>query len=351
MTADLPVRAFARCVPAPSASFEAAEIDLRDLGPTDVRIAVEHCGLCHTDIDHARNVRGTTRFPLIPGHELSGRVTAVGSAVTRFRIGDPVGVGNVVDSCRQCRRCDAGLEQYCPDRVLTYGFIGRDGRVTTGGYSTGMVVDEAYLIRIPSGLSLAEAAPLFCAGITLYSPMKHWGVMAGTRVAIIGLGGLGHLGVQFARAFAAPTTVIERDPAKESDALRLGAEDFALSTPEGLARLNEAFDLVISTVPSLPDLTPYLKLLDQDGVFVNLAAPPQPLAVPSAVLMENRRSIAGTRSGGIAETQEMIDFCAAHGVRPEIELVGPDEIDAAFARLEAGQVRYRFVLRCGEMAA
>jgi uncharacterized zinc-type alcohol dehydrogenase-like protein len=349
MTVDVPARAFARCVPVPSAPLAATEIALRALGPMDVRIDVAFCGLCHTDIDHARNVRGTTRFPLVPGHELSGRVASIGARVTRFKVGDAVGVGNIVDSCRDCRQCAEGLEQYCRQRVLTYGQIGRDGRITNGGYSTGMVVDQAYLVRIPPEIPLDEAAPLLCAGITVYSPFKHWKVGPGTRVAIIGLGGLGHLGVQIARALGAPTTVVERNPAKELDALRLGAEDFVLSNPGDLERLTDTFDLVISTVPSLLDVDPYLKLLDQDGVFVNLAAPPQPLAASAALLMENRRSMAGTRSGGIAETQEMIDFCAVHGVRPAIERIGPDEIDAAFARLEAGDVRYRFVVRCQEM--
>jgi len=307
-----------------------------------VLIDIVHAGICHSDVEHARSLRGTTRYPLVPGHEIAGTVAAIGAAVTRFAVGDRVGVGNMVDACGDCANCLAGLEQYCATRVLTYGAIGRDGRVTQGGYAEKVVVDERFVLRIPDAIPLANAAPLFCAGITMYSPLRHWKAGPGKRVGIIGLGGLGHVGVQISRALGAHTTVFDLSEAKRADALRLGADAFRLAGElDGLAG---RFDLLISTVPAALDLGAWLGLLARDGTLVWLSIPGEPLRLPPAALLDNRRAIAGSRSGGIPETQEMIDFCAAHGIRAEVEVIAAERIDDAYERLLAGEVRYRFVL-------
>ena len=341
----------ARCVCGPNEKFQATSIERRDPGPHDVLIDIAFAGICHSDIDHARSTRGKSFYPLVPGHEIAGIVAAVGSEVSRFTTGDRVGVGNMVESCRECSSCMAGQEQYCPKRVLTYNAMGRDGQRTQGGYSSKIVVDERFVIRIPSLIPLENAAPLFCAGITLYSPLRHWKAGPGKRVSIIGFGGLGHVGVQIAKAMGARTTVLELSEAKRGDALRLGADDFGLvDDPKLMSDLANSFDLMISTVPANIDLDSYLGLLAVDGTFVNLSIPQNPLSVAAAVLLANRRSLAGSRSGGLPETQEMIDFCAAHGIRAEVEIIDADHIDDAFERLLAGDVRYRFVVDAKTMA-
>lgn len=340
----------ARCTCGPGEPFQPTTIERRDPGPRDVLIDIAFAGICHSDIDHARSVRGTTTYPLVPGHEISGIVAAVGSEVTRFAVGDRVGVGNMVDSCRECESCRAGMEQYCSTRVLAYNAIGYDGKRTYGGYSQKTVVDEAFVVRIPESIPLKNAAPMLCAGITMYSPMRHWKVGAGTRLGIIGFGGLGHVGVQMARAFGAHTTVLDLSPDKRADALRLGADDYRLANePATFKELANSLDIIISTVSAV-DLDPYVGLLAVDGVLVNLSVPAKPLSVQAAALLVNRRSIAGTRSGGIAETQEMLDFCAAHGIGAEVETIGADDIDAAYTRLLAGDVRFRFVIDTNTMA-
>jgi uncharacterized zinc-type alcohol dehydrogenase-like protein len=339
----------ARCTCGPRERFQATRIELREPGPRDVLIRVAYAGICHSDVEHARSLRGATRYPLVPGHEIAGIVEAVGAEVTRFRIGDRVGVGNMVDACGACANCLAGLEQYCATRVLTYGAIGRDGRVTQGGYAEKVVVDERFVLRIPDAIPLQSAAPLFCAGITMYSPLRHWKAGPGKRVGIIGFGGLGHVGVQIARAMGAHVTVFDLAEAKRADALRLGADEFRLAADlDGLAG---TLDLVISTVPAALDLGTWLGLLARDGALVWLSIPGQPLSLPPAALLANRRSISGSRSGGIPETQEMIDFCAARGIRAEIEVIAADAIDAAYERLLAGDVRYRFVIDAATLAA
>lgn len=340
------VRVKARCICGPDQSFVATTIERRDPGPHDVQIALAYAGICHSDVEHAHSTRGKTIYPLVPGHEMAGTVVAVGSEVTRHRVGDRVGVGNMVDACRRCEQCRAGLEQYCSGgRTLAYGVIGRDGLPTQGGYSEQVVVDEAFVVRIPDAIALQNAAPLLCAGITMYSPLRHWGAGPGKRVAILGLGGLGHVGVQMSRAFGAHTTVLDLSPEKRADALRLGADDYRLGSEAAtFAALANRFDLLISTVPIQADLGRYLDLLALDGVYVNLAVPAAPLNVPAAALLNNRRAIAGSRSGGIAETQEMLDFCARHGIAAEVELIQADDIDAAYRRLMAGDVRFRFVI-------
>jgi uncharacterized zinc-type alcohol dehydrogenase-like protein len=347
------IRARARCLCGPHDRFEATTIERRDPGPRDVVIDIAYAGICHSDIEHARGLRGHTTYPIVPGHEIAGRVSAIGPEVTRFSVGDGAGVGNMVDSCRECESCRAGLEQYCTGhRVLTYNSPGRDGQITQGGYSDTIVVDEAFVVRIPDSIPLANAAPLFCAGITMYSPLRHWQAAPGSRVAIIGMGGLGHVGVQIAKAIGAHTTVLDLVETKRGDAVRLGADAFHVSTESDLfARLAGTFDLIISTVPASIDLDATLGLLARDGTLVTLAIPSKPLSLQSSSLLTNRRSLSGTRSGGIRETQEMIDFCAHHGIGAEVEVIHADAIDAAFERVLAGDVRFRFVIDIRTLAA
>ena len=338
----------ARCTCGPTAPFEPTKIFRREVGPSDVLIDIDYAGICHSDVEHARQLRAgaKTIYPLVPGHEIAGIVSSIGAQVTKFSIGDRVGVGNMVDACGTCESCKSGFEQYCTvGRVLTYNAIDRDGQPTYGGYSEKIVVDEAFVVRIPNSIPLHHAAPLLCAGITMYSPLKHWKAGPGKNVAILGFGGLGHVGVQISRALGARTTVLDISQTKREDALRLGANDYCVTTdPGALSKLSNAFDLVISTVPLSVDLDTYLGLLKLDGTFVNLSIPDKPLSVSAAALLNNRRSIAGSRSGGIAETQEMLDFCAQHGIAAEVELIHADQIDEAYQRLLAGDVRFRFVI-------
>ena len=342
----------ARCTCGAGEKFKATTIMRRDPGPNDVLIDIAYAGICHSDIEHARSMRGRTMYPLVPGHEIAGIVSAVGSKVTKFVVGDRVGVGNMVDSCRECRACLAGLEQYCSGgRVVTYNAIGRDGQPTQGGYSQKIVVDEAFAVRIPEGIPLQNAAPLFCAGITMYSPMRHWKAGPGKQVAIIGFGGLGHVGVQISRAFGAYTTVFDLSAVKRDDALRLGADEYRVSTDARIfVDLANNFDLIVSTVPTTIDLDAWFGLLAKDGTFVTLSIPEEKLTISPVSLLNNRRSLAGTRSGGLRETQEMIDFCAAHSIGAEVEVIDADRIDVAYERLLAGDVRYRFVLDIETMA-
>ncbi len=334
----------ARCTCGPQDSFQATTIERRDPRPNDIVIDIAYAGICHSDVEHARSIRGKTLYPLVPGHEVAGIVSAVGKSVTRFRVGDRVGVGNMVDSCGICTSCGAGLEQYCAKRVLAYNAVDLDGERVYGGYSEKTVVDERFVVRIPDAIPLPKAAPLLCAGITMYSPLRHWDVRSGMRVGILGFGGLGHVGVQMASAMGAYTTVMDLSPAKRADAMRLGADAYVVaSEPQALDRLKNSLDMIISTV-SLEDLDPYIELLGLDGTFVNLAIPAEQIRVSAARILANRRSIAGTRSGGIAQTQEMLDFCAMHGIAAEVEIIHADDIDAAYRRLLAGDVRFRFVI-------
>ncbi len=336
----------ARSIAGPDQPFLPTTIQRRELGPRDVLIDIAYAGICHSDIEHAHSTRGKTLYPLVPGHEMAGLVAAVGSQVSRFRVGDRVGVGNMVDACRTCENCLAGLEQYCSGgRTLAYNSIGRDGQPTHGGYSQKVVVDEGFVVRIPQGIPLQNAAPLMCAGITMYSPLRHWGAGPGKRVGILGFGGLGHVGVQMSHAMGAHTTVFDLADAKREDAMRLGADEFRVSRDvQALADLANALDLIICTVPANIDLDAYLGLLGRDGTFVNLAVTQKPLTVSAVTLLTNRRSISGTRSGGLPETQEMLDFCADNGIGALIEEIHADRIDEAYQRLLAGDVRFRFVI-------
>lgn len=342
----------ARCTCSPGDPFRAFKIERREPGARDVLIDIAFAGICHSDIDHTLSTRGKTIYPLVPGHEIAGVVSAVGGQVSKFKVGDRVGVGNMVDSCRTCASCREGLEQYCTGgRVLTYNSIGRDGQSTHGGYSEKIVVDEAFVVRIPDGIALQNAAPLFCAGITLYSPLRHWSAGPGKRVGILGFGGLGHVGVQLSKALGAHTTVFELSPTKRNDAFRMGADAYRLTTERAMFdELAASLDLIISTVPANVDVNSFLGLLRRDGTFVNLGVPDEPLSIPAMSLLRNRRSIAGTLSGGLLETQEMIDFCAAHKIGAQVEVIGANNIDEAYRRLQRGDVRYRFVIDIRTMA-
>ncbi|MGD1011547.1 MAG: NAD(P)-dependent alcohol dehydrogenase [Acidimicrobiales bacterium] len=328
------------------ARFEKVTIERRDLGADDVLIKIAYVGICHSDIHVARGEWRRPRFPLVPGHEIAGIVEEVGPNVTRHAVGDRVGVGCMVDSCRVCDNCLAGEEQYCAKHtVLTYDDVDKDGRPTDGGYSTHIVVDQNFVVRIPESLDLDVAAPLLCAGITLYSPLDHWGAGPGKRVAVVGLGGLGHIGVKIAHAMGAEVTVLSQTMSKQADAKRLGADDFyAVGDGTAFKQLKSRFDIVVSTVSKAPLIDSYLSTLRLDGTLVNVGIPSIPLSVRASSLTRNRRSIAGSLYGGIHQTQEMLDFCAAHGLGADIEVVGGDQIDDAYDRVVASDVRYRFVI-------
>jgi alcohol dehydrogenase (NADP+) len=330
----------------PKAPFEKTTIQRRDLGPKDVLIKIAYAGICHSDIHTARAEWGKTLFPLVPGHEIAGTVAEVGAAVTRHVVGDRVGVGCMVDSCRECENCLAGNEQYClRGNVGTYNSVGKDGRPTEGGYSTHIVVDEDFVLAIPEGIDLDVAAPLLCAGITLYSPLRHWNAGPGKQVAVVGLGGLGHIGVKIAHAMGAEVTVLSQTPAKEADGVKLGADHYyATGDPATFTTLAGRFDLVVNTVSAPLPIDSYLSLLRLDGALVNVGAPPEPLPVQVFSLLRNRRSFAGSSIGGIPQTQEMLDFCAEHGIGAEIEVIGGEDIDQAYERVVGSDVRYRFVI-------
>ncbi|MFW0783007.1 NAD(P)-dependent alcohol dehydrogenase [Gordonia sp. CPCC 206044] len=321
-------------------------IERRDPGPHDVVIDIAYAGICHSDIHTARGEWGRTSYPVVPGHEIAGTVAAVGSDVSRYAVGDRVGVGCFVDSCRECDACRQGLEQYCERGMIgTYNAVGRDGLPTQGGYSTAIVVDENYVCGIPDGLALDVAAPLLCAGITLYSPLRHWRAGPGTKVAVVGLGGLGHVGVKIAHAMGAEVTVLSQSLKKMEDGLRLGADHyFATSDPDTFRALRKNFDLILNTVSANLDMAKYLGMLKLDGTLVELGLPERPIEVPAFAVTAARRSLAGSNIGGIAETQEMLDFCAEHGIGAEIEVISADQINEAYERVVASDVRYRFVI-------
>jgi uncharacterized zinc-type alcohol dehydrogenase-like protein len=330
----------------PTAPLTKTTIERRDPGPHDVAIDIKFAGICHSDIHTAKGEWGTPDYPLVVGHEIAGVVSAVGSAVTKHKVGDHVGVGCMVNSCGQCSSCKAGLEQYCSrGTIFTYNATDKDGTTTQGGYSQAIVVDENFVLRIPDSLPLDKAAPLLCAGITLFSPLRHWKAGQGTRLAIIGLGGLGHMGVKLGAAMGAEVTVLSQSLKKMEDGLRLGAKHYyATSERETFKKLRNSFDLILNTVSANLNLNDYLSLLDVDGTLVELGIPEHPMEVGAFSLALARRSLSGSNIGGIAETQEMLDFCAEHNVTPEIELIDPDYINEAYERVLASDVRYRFVI-------
>jgi len=321
-------------------------ITRREPGPHDVAIDIKFAGICHSDIHTARGEWGKPTYPLVVGHEIAGVVAAVGSEVTKHKVGDHVGVGCMVNSCGQCSSCKAGFEQYCKKgTTFTYNSIDKDGTRTQGGYSQAVVVNENFVLRIPDSLPLDKAAPLLCAGITLFSPLRHWKAGPGTRLAIVGLGGLGHIGVKLGAAMGAEVSVLSQSLKKMEDGLRLGASNYyATADSATFKKLRSSFDLILNTVSVNLNLGDYLSLLDLDGTLVELGIPERPMEVPAFALVGARRSLSGSNIGGIAETQEMLDFCAEHGVTPEIEVIDPDYVNEAYERVLASDVRYRFVI-------
>ena len=314
----------------------------------DVALDILYCGVCHTDIHQTRNEWGWSAYPMVPGHEIIGRVTAVGGDVTAFKPGDMVGVGTMVDSCQHCEACLAGLEVYCENNCTqTYNDKDRqDGSPTYGGYSQRIVVSEKFVLRLPDGLDPKAAGPLLCAGITVYSPLRHWKIGAGHKVAVVGLGGLGHLALKFAKALGAEVALFTRTPGKEEEAKRLGADQVILSTdPAQMQAAARNFDFILDTAPSLHDLNPYLTTLKRDGTLI-LVGQLDPIDPPvlGVMLMAGRKSIAGSGAGGIAETQEMLDFCAANGLACDVEMINIQDINAAFERVTKSDARYRFVI-------
>ncbi|MFI7402894.1 NAD(P)-dependent alcohol dehydrogenase [Streptomyces sp. NPDC049541] len=336
----------AYAAPAAKAPLERTTIERREVGEFDVLIDIKFAGICHSDIHQAREGWGEAIFPMVPGHEIAGIVSEVGAGVTKYRVGDRVGVGCLVDSCRQCESCKAGEEQYCTGgNVGTYNSIGKDGEPTYGGYSQKVVVDENFVVRIPDALSLDVAAPLLCAGITTYSPLKHWNAGPGKKVAILGMGGLGHMGVKIAHALGAEVTVLSQSLRKKDDGLKLGADHYyATSDEQTFKDLQGSFDLILSTVSAPLDFGAFLSLLKRDGALVNVGAPEEPIALNLFSVIAGRKTLAGSMIGGIAETQEMLDFCAEHGFGAEIEVISADQINEAYERVVASDVRYRFVI-------
>lgn len=327
--------------------------DRRDLRPNDVHIEILFCGVCHSDIHTVRSEWGPAVYPCVPGHEIVGRVVAVGNAVKSFKAGDLAGVGCLVDSCRECDNCKDGLQQFCANgATFTYNAPDRvDKTNTLGGYSNHIVTDESFVLRVSDKLPLDAVAPLLCAGITTYSPLRHWKVGKGHKVGVVGLGGLGHMAVKFAVSFGAEVTMLSTSPSKEQDAKRLGAHHFALTTnADELAKLNNNFDFIIDTVSAQHDYNVYLQMLKTDGVMICVGAPPEPAPVSAFNLIMNRRSIGGSLIGGLPETQEMLDYCAEHGIVSDVEVIPISYINEAYTRMLKSDVRYRFVIDMASLA-
>ncbi|MFJ8062773.1 NAD(P)-dependent alcohol dehydrogenase [Streptomyces sp. NPDC096142] len=336
----------AYAAPAAKAPLERTTIPRRAVGAHDVLIDIKFSGVCHSDIHQAREGWGQAIFPMVPGHEITGVVSRTGPGVTRHAVGDRVGVGVMVDSCRDCENCRAGLPNYCLNgNVMTYNAVGYDGEPTYGGYSRQIVVDENFVVRIPDNLPLDIAAPLLCAGVTTYSPLRHWNAGPGSRIAVVGMGGLGHLAVKLAHAMGAEVTVLSQSLRKREDGLRLGARHYhATSDPKTFDELKGSFDLILSTVSAPLDLDSYLSLLRTDGALVNVGLPEEPLAVNMFTMVLGRRTLAGSACGSIQETQDMLDLCAAHGLGADIERIDASQINEAFDRVLSSDVRYRFVI-------
>jgi alcohol dehydrogenase (NADP+) len=342
--------------PAADQPLASLAIERREPGPGDVSIEILFCGVCHSDLHTVRGEWGQKEWPIVPGHEIVGRVTAVGDEVEGFAVGDLAGVGCMVDSCRTCASCGEGLEQYCETGppTVTYGGLEKEtGRMTQGGYSSAIVVDQGFVLRISPDVDLAATAPLLCAGITTYSPLRHWNVGADSKVGVVGLGGLGHMAVKIAKAMGAEVTLFTTSAGKADDARALGATNVVISTDaEEMAAARNSLDLIVDTVSVSHDLDPYIGTLRRDGSIVLLGVPPTPHPSPGIFgLLGSRRSIGGSNIGGIAETQEMLDFCAEHGVASDIEMIRMDEIDAAYDRMLASDVKYRFVIDMESMPA
>jgi alcohol dehydrogenase (NADP+) len=339
------VRAYA--AGSPTSGLKTATILRREPGPEDVQIEIDYCGVCHSDLHQVRNEWSgvmPTVYPCVPGHEIVGRVTKVGSEVSQFKLGDLAAVGCMVDSDRVCPECQAGLEQFCPNMTLTYNFPDKHlGGVTYGGYSDSIVVDQRFVLRVPSNLKLAGAAPLLCAGITTYSPLRHWGVTQGKKVGIVGLGGLGHMGVKFAHALGAHVVVFSTSPNKKEDALRLGADEVVLSrNADEMQKHAGSFNFILDAVSANHDIGAYINLLRRDGNLTLVGVPEKPLAVSAFGLIMGRRSLSGSPIGGIPETQEMLDFCGKHNITADVEVIPIQKVNEAYERLLKGDVKYRF---------
>ena len=341
----LPTRGYA--TKGPASSLGPFNFERREPGPHDLLIEILYCGVCHSDIHQARDEWGGSLFPMVPGHEIVGRVTRAGSAVQRFKAGDLAGVGCFVDSCRVCESCKAGLEQYCEEHlVLTYNGTERDKKTPTyGGYASQIVVDENYTLRISPSLPLANVAPLLCAGITTYSPLRRYKVGRGQRVAVVGLGGLGHMAIKFAASMGAEVTVLSTSKSKEGDARRLGAHEFVVITdPKKLDALANRFDFILDAVSADHDLNAYLNLLRRDGVLALVGAPAKPMEVHAFSLLLKRRTLVGSLIGGLGETQEMLDYCTEKNIASDVEVIPIQQVEAAYERTIKGDVRYRFVI-------
>lgn len=331
----------------PGSELAPYEFNRRELNPDDVALDISYAGICHSDIHQVREEWGPALFPMVPGHEIVGRVTAIGSGVTKFAIGDLIGVGVFIDSCGKCPRCISGLQQYCDEGMTgTYNGFERDGKsIAFGGYSNNFVVKAEYAVKVPENLALEGVAPLMCAGITLYSPLKNWKAGPGKKVGVIGLGGLGHMGVKFSKALGAHTTVFSHSPHKEADAKAMGADDFVVTKdPATLVGLASDFDLILNTVSADINLEDYLRLLKVDATLVVIGLPGKPYAINAGSLLAKRRSLAGSMIGGIPELQEMLDFCGIHNITSDVEVIKADYINEAYVRTVASDVKYRFVI-------
>jgi uncharacterized zinc-type alcohol dehydrogenase-like protein len=346
------MRVNAYAAPAAGQPLIPTTVERREVGPNDVLIEIQYAGICHSDIHTVNGDWGPQPFPVVPGHEIVGVVAEVGADVTRHEVDDRVGVGCMVNSCRECTNCRNGDEQYCLNGMVpTYAGTDRDGTTTQGGYSTHVVVDANYVLSVPDGIDAAAAAPLLCAGITTYAPLRHWGAAPGKKVAVVGLGGLGHMAVKIAHALGAEVTVLSQSLKKQEDGLRLGADDYyATADPGTFEQLSGRFDLIINTVSASIDLDAYLGLLAVDGALVNVGAPAEPLSLNVFSLIGARRSFAGSMIGGVALTQEMLDFCAEHGIGSEVEVIAADQVNEAYERVLASDVRYRFVIDATTLA-
>lgn len=331
----------------PKSPLEAFEFERRELRPNDVALDIAYAGICHSDIHQARQEWGPSLYPMVPGHEIVGTVREIGTAVTKFKVGERIGVGVFVDSCRTCSSCLKGLQQYCENsNTGTYNGYERDGKtIAFGGYSNNFVVDADYAVHVPENLDLAGVAPLLCAGITLYSPLKHWNVQPGMKVGIVGLGGLGHMGVKFAKALGADVAVFSHSPNKGADARAMGADEFVVTKdPSVLKALARKYDLILNTVSAELDINTYLNLLNLDGTLVVIGLPGKPYSVGAGVLLGARRSMAGSQVGGIPEIQEMLDFCGVHNIVSDVEVINADYANTAYERTIASDVKYRFVI-------
>ncbi len=341
------IKAFGYAAQSATAPLGPFHFEHRDVGPNDIRIDILFCGVCHSDIHQVRNEWGGSRYPMVPGHEIVGRVAAVGNAVTKFAVGDLAAVGCMVDSCRTCPSCSAGDEQYCDNgaTVFTYNSAYPDGTPTYGGYANVIVLAEAFALKVPAGLDLAGAAPLLCAGITTWSPLKHWNIGPGARVGVVGLGGLGHMALKFAHAFGAHVTQFTTSPGKEEDARRLGADEVVVTRdPKVFRSMARQLDFILDTVSAPHDLNAFLGCLKTNGAMVLVGMPDKPTLLAAGSLVPRRRTLAGSMIGGIRETQEMLDYCGANNIVADVETIAIGDIETAYSRMLANDVKYRFVI-------